>query len=148
MALSTGATQAAVIAKYRGDTTLQGLLVGSSAPAWNIFDAGAIRTGQTFPYLEVFTITGKLGTGFSAGGDANDIFLQVAAFTRYGGMKQARDIMTQVYALTHGPIAGPLTIPGFTNFLTLFDTEIEQGIRGGDGITEQIAHRYLVMNAG
>ena len=101
MTIAVTALQTAAIARYRGDSTLQSLIVGSVTPTYNIFDQGAVPVGQTFPYLVVFPVSTMLGQLLSMGSDANDVTLQVSCYTRYGGMAQARAIMAQVYALTH-----------------------------------------------
>jgi hypothetical protein len=144
MGLATGAVQEAFISRYRADTPLQGLIAGSAAPTWNIFDQGAVPVGQTFPYVEVFPITTQIGTALSMGQDANDVFMQMSVYTRYGGMKQARDIAKQIYDLTH-QYKFSLS-DGFGNALTLFENEQELELQ--DRITQQITHRYKLMVSG
>jgi hypothetical protein len=152
MADPAGATQTAIISKYRGDATLQGILTGYNAsiasPIWNVYDQGGSGAlSAAFPYIIVHPITMQLGTAFSMGGDAADIYLQVSVFTRYEGFAQARAVAARCYALTHGPLAGALTISGFTNVLTLFDgrQELEEVT---DGLIQHIADRYKLMVQG
>ena len=144
MALPTGELQTAFIARYRGDSTLQGLLTGATSPLWNIFDAGGVPTNQAFPYLVIFPITGRTGTALSMGGDAVDVYMQVQCFSQAAGFKVARAIMKQVYSLTQ-EYSFSLT-GGFTNFFTLFDNE--QELPEPDGLTQMIAHRYRCMMVG
>lgn len=147
-----GATQAAFIAKYRGDATLQGILAGYNSaivsPEWNIFDQGG--SGQVipvFPYIYVHPITMQSGTLRTMGGDAVDVYMQVNVFTRYEGFLQARAIAARLYTLTHGPIAGSFTVPGFINVLTLFDNRVEKE-ETQDGLIQHIADRYKLYIQG
>jgi len=142
--LPTGEIEAAFIARYMGDATLQGLLGNPANPPGNVFDAGSAPTGQPFPYLVVFPITTQQGRGFAFGTDGKDVYVQVSCFTQSGGGAQARAIMKQVHELTHNK---PLTLAGgFTNFLLYFDNEQEPP--QNDGLTQAIFHRYLVCTQG
>lgn len=144
MGLPTGEIEAAFMARYMGDSTLQSLLGNPANPPGNVFDAGSAPTGQAFPYLVVFPITVQLGSAFAFGTDASDVYMQVSCFTQSGGLAQARAIMQQVYFLTH---TKPVSLSGgFTNFLLYFDNEQETAEQ--DGITQSIHHRYKCMTQG
>lgn len=146
MGLPTGECEVAFLARYRGDSTLTGL-IGASSPIWNIFDEGGVPTNTLFPYVVVVPITTKVGTALYMGGDASDPYMQVGCYTQAAGLKTARAIMKQVYSLTHGPIAGQFTLAnGFTNFLTLFENEVET--QAPDGLTQMIVQRYHLMTVG
>lgn len=145
MGLPVGEIQTAFITRYRGDATLQGLLVGSVAPTWNISDADAVPTNQAFPYVVVQPITAKSGTALAMGMDATDVYMQVSAFTMSRGFAQARAIMKQIYALTN-EYSFPLT-GGFSNFFTLFDNYQELDSGGVDSI-QQITARFRLMTQG
>lgn len=148
MALPTGAIQAAFIARLRGDTTLQGLLTGSTSPTWNIFDSGGVPVGQSFPYVVVFPILSQSGEALSFGTDAVDSFVQTSVFTQVGasgGFSQARGIAARIYILTHEN-ALDLSSSGFNQYLLLFDNE--QEIPQADGITQMIATRWRLQTQG
>lgn len=142
------ATQAAFIAKYRGDTTLQGLLSPATSPEWNVFDQGS--SGQitpSFPYVYVHPITMAPGSLLVLGSDANDIYMQVNVYTKEQGFDLARQIMARLYALTHGPVAGQFTLSSGANVLSLFDNrqELEET---QDGLIQHIADRYKLFSQG
>lgn len=117
MGLPTGEVQTALIALYRNDTTLQGLLVGSSAPTWNVFGMSSEPSGTAFPYLSVGIPSGVQGIARAMGLDAVDLVAQFSIFTRSGGFLQARAIAKQVYALIEPPATLSLT-GGFTHVMT------------------------------
>lgn len=149
MALPTAAIQTAFLARLRGDATLQSLLVGSTSPTWNIFDAEGVPVNQLFPYVVVFPITSQSGTGLVMGLDGVDSFVQVSVFTQVGasgGFSQARGIAKQVYSLVHPNKVLDLSASGFSNFFLMFQDE--QELPGQDGITQHIAHRYKLMTQG
>lgn len=142
------ATQAAFIAKYRGDTALQGLMIGASAPEWNIFDkGGAGIISPVFPYVYVHPITMTTGSTLTMGTDGNDIYMQVDVFTAQQGFDEARQIIARIYALTHGPVAGQFTLSTGVNVSTLFEhrDEVEETT---DQLVQHIADRYKLMNQG
>lgn len=148
MALPTGAIQTAFIARLRGDVTLQGLLVGSTTPTWNIFDSGGVPVGQSFPYAVVFPILSQSGEDLSFGTDAVDTFVQTSVFTQVGasgGFSQARGIAARIYTLMHEK-ALDLSSSGFNQYLLLFDNE--QEIPQSDGITQMIATRWKLQTQG
>jgi hypothetical protein len=73
------ATQIAVVNRYRGDATLQALMVGASAPEWNIFEQGGSNPlAPVFPRVMVEPITTQLGTLFAMGTDAMDVYMLVS----------------------------------------------------------------------
>ncbi|BCL83175.1 DUF3168 domain-containing protein [Ktedonobacteria bacterium brp13] len=145
MALPTGAIQTAFLSRYRADVPLQGLLVGSATPTWNIFDEGGVPTNQPFPYGVVFPITSQSGTALVMGRDGVDTYIQVSVFTQAGGFAQARAIIARIYYLTHQkPL--DLLLSGFSQFFLMFDNEQEQ--QQSDGITQQIVHRYKLFTQG
>lgn len=148
MSDTSRATQAAFIAKYRNDATLQGLMAPAVSPEWNVFDQGG--SGQitpSFPYVYVHPITMALGSLLVLGSDANDIYMQVNVYTKAQGFDQARQIIARLYQLTHGPVAGQFTLSSGANVLTLFDgrQELEET---QDGLIQHIADRYKLLNQG
>lgn len=148
MSLPTGAIQTAFIARLRGDTTLQSLLVGSTAPTWNIFDSGGVPVGQPFPYIVLFPILSQSGEDLSFGTDAVDTFVQSSVFTQVGasgGFSQARGIAKRIYDITHEKELD-LSSSGFLQYLLLFDNE--QEIPQADGITQLIATRWKLQTQG
>lgn len=148
MAVPTGAIQAAFIARLRGDTTLQGLLTGSTTPTWSIFDSGGVPVSQPFPYIVVFPILSQIGEDLSLGTDAVNTFVQTSVFTQTGasgGFFQARGIAARIYALMHEK-ALDLSSSGFNQYLLLFDNE--QEIPQADGITQLIATRWKLQTQG
>ena len=148
MSIPTGAIQTAFIARLRGDAALQGLLVGSTTPTWNIFDANGVPVGQSFPYVVVFPILSQSGEDLSFGTDAVDSFVQISVFTQVGasgGFSQARGIAKRVYDIVQEK-ALDLSSSGFNQYLLLFDNE--QEIPQSDGITQLIAHRYKLQTQG
>lgn len=148
MADPVSVVQAALIARYRGDATLQGLMSPATTPEWNIFDQGGSGgTSESFPYVYVHPITSQLGSTFAFGSDAMDVFVQVSVYTSQQGFEQARSIIARIYALTHGPLAGELTLSGFTNVLALFDNRQELE-RTTDMLVQHIADRYKLMVQG
>ena len=150
MSIPTGAIEAATISRLRADSSLQGLLVGSTSPTWNIFDANGVPTNQVPPYVVVFPITSQLGEDYSFGTDARDTFLQISAFTQPGaggGMKQARDIMARIDALFFSGGKGiPLDLSGqgFNQYLILPDNEIERP----DEIMPSVDQRWKLLTQG
>lgn len=148
MALPTAEIQSGFISRYRNDAPLQGLLVGSTAPTWNIFDATGVPTGQSFPYVVVQPITSQSGTAMVMGRDGVDTYMQVSVVTQTGatgGFAQARAIAKQIYFQTHlKPL--DLSEDGFSQFFLQFDNEQEMGQQ--DGISQMIVHRYKLMTQG
>lgn len=145
MSLPTAAIQTALLARYRADVPLQGLLLGSSSPDWSIYDESGVPTNAPFPYVSVFPITSQSGTAICMGLDGVDTFIQVAIYTQAGGFAQARNIAKRIYAITHTkPL--DLSASGFSQFFLLFDNE--QEVPQSDGITQQIVHRYHLMTQG
>lgn len=120
MSDSSAATQVAIIARLRGDATLQALMTGATSPEWNIFDqGGADDISTVFPRIMVHPITTATGTVISMGDDAADVFTQVSTFTSFEGFEQARAIDDRIYDLLHMPAgAAALTLSGFANTWT------------------------------
>ncbi len=143
MAIPTGETQTAAIARLRGDAPLQGLLGNSSDGSGNVFDQGSTPPDQVCPYLEVFPITTVKGTLVVMGLDGNDVYQQVTGFTRSGDFTQARAIMKRVHDLLDQQ---SLTIAGFTNPLLLFENE--QELFDSEQGKQQVVHRYLISTQG
>jgi hypothetical protein len=145
MSLPTAAIQTAFLARYRADAALQGLLAGSAAPTWNIFDEGGVPTNQAFPYVVVCPVTNQSGTALVMGLDGVDSFVQISIFTQHGGFAQARAIAKRIYDLTQTkPL--DLSASSFSQFFLLFDNE--QEMQQQDGLTQHIAHRYQLMTQG
>lgn len=148
MSLPTAAIQTAALARFRGDTPLQGLMTGAAAPVWNIYDQGGVPTNTSFPYVVMFPIMSQQGMAFAFGTDAVDTYMQVSAYTQTGasgGFSQARAIIKRIYDLTHKQ-AFDLSGSGFNQFLLLFDNEQEQEQQ--DGISQAIHHRYKLGTTG
>lgn len=149
MADAKAATQAALIALYRGDATLQALMVNGSSPNWSIFDQGGGGvTTPAFPYVYVHPIMSQKGTAWVMGTDASDIFMQVNVYTRFLGFEQARAIAARIYKITDGPSgAAPLVITGFTTVSATFanSQELEEV---QDGLIQHIADRYKILTQG
>lgn len=149
MSDASTAVQKAIIAKLRGDITLQGLLAPATGSEWNIFDQGGGGiNAPSFPYVYVHPITMQVGTLLALGTDANDIYIQVNTYTKFEGFEQARGIAARVYALLHGPVAGQLTLSGGpVNPYTMFDNrqELEEV---QDSLVQHIADRYKIFTQG
>lgn len=147
MSDSASATQAAFIARLRGDSTLQGLMTGASSPEWNIFDkGGGGQTVDTFPSIYVHPITVSTGTVLAAGQDANDVYVQVDVFTAFEGFEQARAIDDRVYDLFDmRGTASALTLTGFTNTWTKSYSkhELEEV---SDTLVQHIARQFQCWN--
>lgn len=139
MGIPTGEIQTAAIARYRGDATLTGLLGGEY-----VFDATGVPTNQPFPYLVVQPVSGTKGTAKAFGSDSVDTRLRVICYTQAGGFKAARAIMKQVYDITQEKALSLSN--GFRNFFLQFDNEIE--LPGPDGLTETVAHDYMLKTQG
>jgi hypothetical protein len=149
MAMPNGAIMTAMIARYRADTTLKGLLGNPTTPPGNIFDGGGgVPPNQAFPYVAVYIPTSTSGTTLAMGQDAVDSYVQVSAFTQpgaTGGLKQARIIIARIYDLTQPPAPSlNLSASGFANFFLLFENEQEVPPTQ-DGITPSVVHRYKLM---
>jgi hypothetical protein len=144
MADPESVVQAATIARYRGDSTLQALMVGGSTPKWNIFDQGGRGEDDPviFPCIFLHPITGQPGRALAFGTDAMDLYVQVSIFTQSKGFQQARAIAKQVYTLTHGRVASDFTLTGFSSLATLFDNRQEQEKTESGVLTQQIVDRY------
>lgn len=148
MGLPTAAIQTALIARYRGDVTLQNLLGNPTNPPGAIFDAEGVPTSQVFPYVVVYPISSQQGTAIAMGLDSVDTYVQVSTLTQTGasgGFGQARGIAAQIYELTQTKPLN-LTASGFQQFFLMFDNE--QELPGQDGITQQIVHRYHLKTQG
>lgn len=147
MSMPTGEIMAALIARYRGDATLQELLGNPTNPPGSVWDGGGgVPTNAPMPYIAVYIPVSESGTTLAMGQDAVDSYVYVSAFTQPGaggGMKQARAIMKQVYELTQTePL--DLSASGFAQFFLLFQNAQEQP-PNSDGLTPMIAHRYHLM---
>lgn len=142
MADPTATLQTSLVARYRSDPVLQSLMTGASAPEYNIFDQGGGGVlVATFPYVLLHPIQTQSGATMAFGTDAVDSFVQVSVFTKTQGFAQARTIAARIYALTHGLLAAPLSLPGFATVLMLFDNrqELEEI---SDGLIQQVVDRY------
>lgn len=144
MGLPTGEIQTASIARLRGDTTLQGLLVGAVSPDWSIYDVGGVPINQAFPYIVLFPVTNTKGTALAFGSDSVDTVMQIDVFTKASGFATARAIAKQVYALMDQK---KLTLTnGFNNFFVLFDNSIETP--ENDGLTQHITLKFQLKTQG
>ena len=149
MAYSLGAIQIALIALYRSDITLRGLMSPATGPDWGIYDQGGNgRSVPLFPLLVVRPIFARTGSVISFGKDAIDVFVQVDTFTNEIGYAHARTIAGRAYNLLEGPVAGPLAIAGgFINCLTLLDNHQElEEVHGT--LVQHIADRYKLWVQG
>lgn len=141
--------QAALIARYRNDTTLQGLMTGASGPEWNIFDQGGSGSiAPVFPVVYVHPITMALGSLLVMGQDGTDLYMLVNTFTKAEGFAQARGIATRLYNITHDPQSKtPLVLSSGVSALILFENrqELEET---QDGLIQHIADRYKLLLQG
>lgn len=133
MSLSTEAIETGFVTRYRGDTTLQGLLGNPAHASKSVFDSNGVPVGYPFPYVVVNIITEQLGTAFTSSKDGTDSYVQMSIFTETGpdgGFAEARAIAIEIYSLTHGQ-ALDLTSSGFNQFFCLFKSkqEIPDGMR-------------------
>ena len=147
MGLPTIAIQQAAIARYRADTTLQGLLGGSS-PLYNIFDENGAPTNTPFPYIVTYPVSAKRGTALTFELDAVDSTFNVCVYTQTGasgGMAKARAISKRVYDITHKK-PFDLSASGFANFFLLFESE--DVAPTADGITQEITVKFQLMTQG
>lgn len=144
MGLPTGEIQASAIARYRGDTTLTGMLGGPY-----VFDETGVPTNTPFPYLVVYPVSSVRGTAKAFGTDSVDTKLRVICYTQSGGFKQARAILKQVYSLTQEQT---FTLGGgFRHFFVQFANEIEapaQVVPLGGLQTQTVAHDYECKTQG
>jgi hypothetical protein len=133
----------ALLATYKADTTLQGLMTGASAPDWNIFDA--VPTNTPFPYVVLNTITGSPGTALTLGyGKAKDLLVQIDIFSRYAGFKEAQAIASRIDDLTDEQ---PFTLSGgFVNYMTLLNNTVQTV--EPDGLTRRVMLRYKFLVQG
>jgi len=149
MADASGATQAAFIARLRGDATLQGLMTSGSSPEWSIYDqgGGGIIT-PVFPYVYVHPIASQKGAAWVMGTDASDVFMLVNVYTRYEGFAQARAIAARCYQLLDGPSgAAPLVITGFAT-VSVTHANRQELEETQDSLVQHIADRYTIMTQG
>lgn len=145
----SGAVQAGLIARYRGDSTLQGILSGYNsaiaAPEWNIFDQGGaanIVPPPKPPYVYVNQILNTPGSFMSMGKDAKDIRMLINVFTQTDGFYQALAIMARIYDLSVSAAgASALTLSGFNHIWTWFENRTEQE-KTTDVLTQQLSDRY------
>jgi hypothetical protein len=139
------AIQIAIIARLRGDTTLRGLLVGSAAPEWNVYDADGVPVNQPCPYVVTFPITNQSGEDLSIGTDAVDTYQQISIFTESKGYAQARAIAKRVYDLFMPNKTLDLSGDSFNQYTLFFDSDQELD---EDGINQHIPQRYKLQTQG
>lgn len=148
MGVPTGEIEAAAIARLRGDSTLQGMLGNPVNPPGSVFDANGLAVNQAAPYIGVFLPTNMKGTAKAFGSDSVDTIMQVSIFTNVGGVdagfEQARGIAKQTYALLQEQSL--VLTGGFRNFFIQFQNQ--QEAPEPDGLTQQIAQRYLLKTQG
>lgn len=144
MGFPVGEIQTALIAAYRGDTTLQGLLGNPANPPGNVFDADGIPTNLPVKYIVVQPVNSQKGAAFAMGTDAVDVFMQVSIFTQANGYATARAIAKRIYQLTD-QVKFSLA-NGFINIMTLFEhgREMDQP----DGITQGLIQEFKLWNQG
>ena len=141
MALPQSELITAMITTYRADAWLQELLIGATAPTWNIFDSVPIN--QAFPYVVLNTITANLGTAMTFEYNAHDLLIQIDVFSQYAGFKEAQGIASRIDTLTNRQ---SFVTADFNNFFTLFNTSrqmVEQ-----DGLTRRIMIEYKCLTQG
>lgn len=141
MALPQTELITAMITAYRADTTLQGLIVGSTLPTWNILDA--VLTNQAFPYVVLNNITANLGTGLTFEHNAHDMLIQIDVFSQYQGFNEARAIASRIDTLTNRQ---SFAMTDFTNFFTLFNNSLQ--MVEPDGLTRRVMLEYKCMTQG
>lgn len=141
MALPQSELITAMITAYRADTTLQGLIVGSSAPEWGIFDK--VPTNQVVPYVVLNSITATLGTALTFEYNAHDLLIQIDVFSQYLGFKEAQGIASRIDTLTNRQ---SFATADFNNFFTLFNNSLQ--MVEPDGLTRRVMLEYKAMTQG
>lgn len=130
-----------MMAKYRADTTLRGLIIGATAPEWGIFDS--VPTNEAFPYVVINEISTVLGTAMTFDYNAHDMLVQIDVFSQYSGFNEARAIASQIDELTNRK---SFTLVNFTNFSMLFNSSFQKVEE--DGITHRVMAEYKAMTQG
>lgn len=141
--------QTALIQRYRGDATLQGLMTGATAPEWNIFDQGGNDSiTPVFPSIFAHPITMAMGSLLVMGADGSDLYMLVNTYTKTEGFNLARQIASRLYNITHDPQSkNPLVLSSGVSALILFENrqELEEV---QDGLVQHIADRYKLLLQG
>lgn len=142
MALPQQELITAMVTTYRADSTLQGLLVGATAPTWNIFDSVPIR--QAFPYVVLNAITGNEGTLLTMPyGKAIDLLVQIDVFSQYQGFVESWKIASRIDSLTNQV---SFVLADFVQVFTLLSNTLQ--LVEPDGITRRVLSRYRCMIQG
>lgn len=95
MAFSSTALKPAIAAALRADTTLRGLLTGSTSPAWSIYDNVPELTA--YPYVNFGqTITAADDTMSYHG---NSVTLELHVWSQYLGTKEIDGIVERIIQL-------------------------------------------------
>ncbi|MDE1151406.1 MAG: DUF3168 domain-containing protein [Micavibrio sp.] len=123
--------QAAVYARLSGDEALGGLL-----PANRIFDA--VPADSPFPYIALGDMSARAAD--TQGTSGYDITLDIDAYSRGTGMKEARALMRAVYDCLHNQ---SFTVEGQTLLLCL---EVESSCSLlADGRTRRSTQRFHLV---
>lgn len=143
MAQPYSEVQTALVSRLRGNTGVQAVMTGASAPTWNIIDNISVNT--MFPYVWVADMQGLLGTALALGTNATDIIASLHIFSQYPGFKEAQIIASAIdTALNKQALS---LADGFTNFFLLFQSSLPP-ILEQDGLTRHLIVRYKLMMQG
>lgn len=141
MALPQTEMVTAMIAKYRADTILQGLITGATTPDWKIFDS--VPTNEPFPYVVLNDISTVIGTALTFDYNAHDMLIQIDILSQYSGFNEARAIASRIDTLTNRQ---SFTMSDFNNFFTLFNNSFQRV--EPDGLTRRVMLEYKAMSQG
>lgn len=142
MALPHQELLTALFTTLRGDTTLRGLLTGSSAPAWGIFDA--VPTNEPFPYVVIHEVTSVTGIALTMPfGKANDFMIPFDVFSQYAGFQEAQKIASRIDTLVNEVSQ---SMADFNNYMTIIN-DTKQMVEP-DGITRRLMARYKFYTQG
>lgn len=129
---SLWALQAAVFTALTGDATLQGL-IGNPA---RVYDA--VPQDAVFPYAVIGQVSGKPWDTKTS--DGMEAVLEVHTWSRYAGMKEAKDIMAAVTAVLDDQA---LSVAGHT--LVNLRFESSQTSLENDGITRHGVQKFRAV---
>lgn len=142
MALPHSELTTALFTTLRADTTLRGLLAGSSAPEWGIFDA--VPTNEPFPYVAIHDITSATGAALTMpNGKANDLMIPFDVFSQYPGFQEAQKIASRIDTLVNEVSQ---SMADFSNYMTLINDTRQ--FTEPDGITRRLMARYKFYTQG
>lgn len=142
MALPHQELLTALFTTLRGDTTLQGLITGATAPTWGIYDA--VPTNAPFPYVVIHEVSSTTGIALTMpNGKANDFLIPFDVFSQYAGFQEAQKIASRIDTLVN-EVSQSMT--DFQNYMTLINDTKQ--IPEPDGITRRLMVRYKFYTQG